>query len=193
MEPSEGDAILDKYGLSELRDKPLRLWTDCDYEGVLNACARENMAPRLPILFNDDNIARLLEKSCCQGCGRCCGCGGDPIGTNGPGVFVFEAELDCIKKQSPGNWKQLEARLIRHEEAPRAWFMPFPCIFRKGERCQVYEARPFACRAFPLSNYQINDKYYIAVNVQCEYGRDLYKAALAELAAGYNGRIPYES
>jgi Fe-S-cluster containining protein len=186
--------MLDKYGLEALKTKPVSLWTDSDYDNVVNACRKENMSPRLPILFNTSNIERLLAKSRCRGCGLCCGCGPAANCSHGPGVFLFDNELKQLVPCSSYSWKQLKKRIIKHENLPNAWYLPFPCIFRLKNQCQVYEARPFVCRTYPLSNYLLNGKYYIAVNVQCEYGSDIYRAVLRELSVTRttDKGIPYE-
>jgi Fe-S-cluster containining protein len=194
MEPKTGDSMLDKYGLGDLKTKHVSLWTDSDYKNILDACRKENVSPQLPLLFNNSNIKRLLEKSHCRRCGRCCGWGPNPL-PSGPGVFLFDTELKLLSQHSNYSWKQLKKKTISHESTPHASYLPFPCIFRLKDKCQVYEARPFPCRAYPLSNYLLNGKYYIAVNVQCEYGSDIYRAVLSELAvnSATESGIPYES
>jgi Fe-S-cluster containining protein len=195
MDNKTGESILEKHGLGGLENKPVSRWSEADFEAVLNACRIENMSPRLPLLFNPSNIDRLLLKSNCMGCGRCCGHAPDNTGVAGPGVFLFEDELKKLSRHSDNPWKQLKKKVTKHESVPGAWYLPFPCIFRRRDKCQAYEARPFACRTFPLSNYQLNGKYYIAVNVQCRYGGEIYKSVLKELSAEQAGgkQIRYET
>jgi Fe-S-cluster containining protein len=190
MENSNGDSIMGKHGLEAPDAKPLGLWSDADFENVLDACRKENMSPRLPLLFNPANIERLLRKSSCRGCGICCGWGPGSAQEAGPGVFLFEDELEKLGNHPGCSGSRLNEKVIRDERLPGAWYLPFPCIFRSGERCRVYEARPFACRTFPLANYQLNGKYYIAVNVQCRYGAEIYKSVVKELSAGKTGADP---
>jgi Fe-S-cluster containining protein len=87
-----------------------------------------------------------------------------------------------MAQQADLEWGQLTKTATRHESQANAWFLPFPCIFHAQQSCSIYEARPFACRTFPLLNYLLEGKYYIAVNVQCEYGSDIYRHALEEIA-----------
>ena len=194
MELNTGDSMLDKYGLGDLKTKHVSLWTDSDYKNIVEACRKENVSPQLPLLFNTINIKRLLEISYCRRCGYCCGWGPNPL-PPGPGVFLFDTELKLLSQHSNYSLKQLKKRTIRHESAPNARSLPFPCIFYLKDKCQVYEARPFACSTYPLSNYLVNGKYYIAVNVQCEYGGDIYRAVLSEFTANRaaDTGIPYES
>jgi len=178
---TSGDLILDKYGLKELETKPVGQWTEADRQNVMSACKKENMAPRLPVLFNQANIELLLKKSYCRGCGSCCGWGPNAVPADSHGLFLFENELKRIGQRSKIISKQIEEKAVKHESESNAWYLPFPCIFRSKHSCKVYEARPFACRTFPLLNYVLDGKYYIAVNVQCEYGSDIYLAALKEI------------
>ena len=177
-----GDAIFDKYGLGNLKDRRLSLWTEDDYENVISACIKENMAPQLPLLFNSENIERLMKHSHCRECGLCCGWGPHPISPHSQGVFLFESELKKIEQESKYKRDRLIRIATKHESHPGAWYLPFPCVFRKNERCEIYQARPFPCHTYPLSNYLLNGKYYIAVSVQCKYGSDIYKAVLRELS-----------
>jgi Fe-S-cluster containining protein len=181
METPQNDSILDKYWLADLETKPVGQWTEADRQNVLSACKKENMAPQLPILFNPGNIELLLKKSYCRGCGSCCGWGQNAVPADAHGLFLFESELKRISQRSRIISKQIESKATRHESDANAWYLPFPCIFRPKHRCKVYEVRPFACRTFPLLNYVLDGKYYIAVNVQCDYGSDIYLAALREI------------
>ncbi len=81
----------------------------------------------------------------CTGCGYCC--------TGSPG-FVWLSEEDIVN-------------LCEHLQLPREEFFKrytrkvfnrlsliedkknFDCVFLKGNRCEVYSARPKQCRTFP--------------------------------------------
>ena len=167
-----------------LKTKPIALWTDQDREGVIEACKIENMSPRLPILFTPENIESLLKKSYCRGCGACCGHGPKAVPPDSRSLFLFESELRRVGQHGGLKWAQLTKNATRHESKANGWYLPFPCIFHTEQSCRVYESRPFNCRTFPLLNYLLDGKYYIAVNVQCEYGSDIYRHALEEFTTG---------
>jgi Fe-S-cluster containining protein len=180
MELKKSRLDLDKCGLAELKTKDVRLWTDSDYENLVNAFKTQNMAPQLPIPFNPPNIKRLLSKSHCRQCGLCCE--PNPEFPSEPGVIVFDNELKLINKLHEFSWKQLKKKTVRHESDTNARYIPFPCSFHIKNKCLVHEAKPMACRIYPLTNYLFHGKGYTAVNVRCEYGSDIYKAAMSEYA-----------
>ncbi len=81
----------------------------------------------------------------CQGCGRCCA---------GPGghVFVEEDEAQALAGclgLAPGDFL---TRFTRRHEG-RIALIDAPggdCVFLRGNRCAVYRARPWQCRAWPF-------------------------------------------
>ncbi len=81
----------------------------------------------------------------CTGCGQCC--------TGSPGyVWVTLAEADEIAKTLNIATEEFIKKYTRRignrlslKEHPRN----FDCVFLKGKRCEIYQARPKQCRTFP--------------------------------------------
>ena len=81
----------------------------------------------------------------CTGCGGCC--------TGAPG-FVWLTQDDITQLAKALNLSE-EAFVRRYtrQVGPRLSLLEdetsFDCVFLKGKRCTVYEARPEQCRKFP--------------------------------------------
>jgi hypothetical protein len=111
---------LQKYGLSHLRDKNPRDWTDTEADRLLDAFAKEDIAPivNLPSL---QYIEDLLSSSRCRRCGRCCLV--NPLKPAHPGIEVFQEELKSISKYLRVSYKSLKrktrvGRELRNPLAP---------------------------------------------------------------------------
>ena len=172
---------LQKYGLSYLEEKNVKDWSDYDIDKLLNASENENIAPTVDIHFRQDNVEKLLSKSYCRRCGKCCL--PNPLDPDHPGVMVYEKDLRLIAKHSSYSYKYLKKKAVLNTDPSlaRCRHFPLPCMFYKKGECQIYDVRPFICRIYPLIESPRNGELYIAINVRCDYGKDLYKFVVSYL------------
>lgn len=176
---------LDKYGLSHLRGRDSRDWTDIEVDRLLDAFAKEDIAPELALPPSLEYIEALLARLHCRRCGGCCLV--NPLNPVHPGVEVYEAELESISRYLDIPYKSLRrktlaGRGLRNPLAPNevviTRMLPLPCMFydQKGKKCRVYDARPLVCRIYPVIFTDSDTSFTIKVN--CEYGKDLCKSLL---------------
>ncbi|MBA7623664.1 hypothetical protein ES703_31062 [subsurface metagenome] len=172
----------DKYGLSHLKNTPVYTWQDSDIDKLINAYANENIAPVLyGPAFTPKNVQGLLALSYCRCCGKCCL--PNPIKPEHPGVIVSEQDLRRIADNSRYTYKHLnkKAPISKDPSFVQGRYLPLPCMFydkKKGE-CQIYNARPLICSTFPVTN--IPGRTGIAINVGCDYGKDIYRSVLDQM------------
>src|SRR5689334_22067239 len=85
-----------------------------------------------------------LQFGCTQ-CGACC--------TGSPGyVWLTEEDIErlCQTLQLTREaFLQDYTRLVHQRLALREYPKSYDCVFLKGKRCEVYQARPKQCRTFP--------------------------------------------
>ncbi len=172
----------DKYGLSALKNTPVYHWQDSDIEKLIDAFATENIAPALyGPAFTPENVRGLLALSHCRRCGKCCL--PNPAKPEHPGVLVGEPDLERIADKTAHTFRYLKKRapLSRDPKFVQGRYLPLPCTFydEEKEECRIYNARPFICTTFPVTN--IPGRTGIAVNVGCDYGKDIYKSLLSRI------------
>ena len=172
-----------KYGLEYLEAKELREYTDDDIIKLTNAFSTELISPSVPwILFERENINKLLKVAKCRKCGRCCL--PDKTSPDNPGVIVGENDLIGISQHTKHSLKSLR-KIVKVNDDPRynigAIYLPLPCMFfNKNERsCKIYAHRPFICRIYPISDD--SDGENITIDVHCEYGKEMFQKALKYL------------
>jgi len=89
----------------------------------------------------------------CTQCGRCC--------TGGPGyVWVTPEEMEEIAEGLELDLNTFCQRYIRKIGSRYALkeHSNWDCVFLKGKRCTVYQARPKQCKTFPWWNDTLGSK-----------------------------------
>ncbi len=171
-----------RHGLASLKDKPVHTWQDSDIDRLADAYAEENIAPALyGPAFTSDNVRGLLALSHCRRCGKCCL--PNPATPEHPGVMVSESDRRRIAENTQYSYKYLKKKAPINNDSPfvPGRYLPLPCVFydnKKGE-CRVYDVRPLICTTFPLTD--IPGRTGIAINVGCDYGKDIYKSVLGQM------------
>jgi Fe-S-cluster containining protein len=170
---------LKKYGLKHLEATQIKDYSNEDIEKLVNAYSKELIAPRIPwILFNSDSVKWLLSLSKCRQCGKCCRENKEV--PDNPGIIVSESDLERISKNSKHSLKYLR-KVAQVNMNPvyktRAKYLPLPCMFYilQSRRCKIYFYRPGICSLYPVSNSPKGD---VTVDVQCEFGKEIFKKAL---------------
>lgn len=174
---------LEKHGLSYLLGKNILTVLSSDIDRFLNALASEDLSAIIPISAKPQNIVNLLSQSKCRNCGRCCL--PDPCHR---GVEVFEDELKAIQRHYHISHKYLKkitstGQLLQHPERAevkgKTRWLPLPCPFFNKEikKCKIYELRPIACKIFPIT-MRGSDESHLEIEINCDYGKDLFKSAI---------------
>lgn len=183
MQKGKPDLVLEldfaKHGLAFLKDQPLNTWQLADIDKLVEAFAGENIAPVIyGLAFNASNVKGLLGLSHCRRCGRCCQ--PNPSKPEHPGVIVSDHDLKQIARNPGYSYKQLKKKtqMSKDPNFIQGRYLPLPCIFydKKKDACQIYELRPLICTTFPITD--IPGRVGVAVNVGCDYGKDIYKSIL---------------
>ena len=115
------------------------------------------------------------------------------------GIRMTHAEADAILFSYPGDPERLQWHM--HEEG---WMelQAHPCPLLDGNRCSVYEARPYQCRRFqchrapgeafdpsgPLGCKNLSDRLLQSRETRRAYALNQRKAARWALAHGWTGR-----
>jgi len=179
---------LKKYGLSNLSQKPTSDWTSSEIEKLMDAFAKEDIAPVVSFPYIAlSKVDELLRKSYCRRCGRCCL--PNPVDPLHPGVEVSEHELKLMKKKFHISHSCLKERThvgrqvthpVRPSEVVTTIYMTLPCMFYDStkQQCQVYEVRPGVCKTFPIRSGE--NAMSLAIDVRCDYGRDIYRSLIIE-------------
>ena len=108
---------LSKYRLEYLESMELCDYTDDDIRKLIGAFAAEQIAPSVPfILFERENINKLLSLSKCKRCGKCCL--PDKTAPENPGVIVGESDMMEICKNAKHSLKSLK-KIVRLSENPK--------------------------------------------------------------------------
>ena len=183
---------LEKYGLSNLSQKPRRDWTSLEIEKLMDAFAKENIMPVVEfesVVSVSSKVDELLRKSHCRRCGRCCL--PNPVYPSHPGVEVFEDELKLMKKNFHVSNRCLRKRThvgrqwanpVRPSEVATTIFMTLPCMFYDStkKQCRVYRVRPRVCKIYPIRSSGKNALSF-GIDVRCDYGKDIYRSLINEL------------
>ncbi len=148
----------------------------------MEAFVAENIAPVLMgPFFTPDKIVNLLGTSRCRRCGKCCL--PNRLDPQNPGVMVFKKDLELIAERFDYSYEYLLEKAIPNADpqVPPCWYLPLPCMFYDEESCHctIYEARPFACKVFPmppLINLGSGKPDGILISVGCEYGKDIFRS-----------------
>jgi Fe-S-cluster containining protein len=174
---------LSKYGLDHLETMELRDYTDDDIKKLTGAFAAESIAPSVPsILFEKENVKKLLNVSKCRRCGRCCL--PDKTAPDNPGVIVGESDLIRIGKNTKHSLKSLK-KIVKVNQHPSyhigATYLPLPCMFfnKSTRSCKIYTYRPLICRIYPVSDDSGEDN--VTIDVHCDYGKEIFQKALKYL------------
>jgi Fe-S-cluster containining protein len=167
---------LDKHGISYLKLKPIHSWNDDDFDKLFNAIASEHAAPVVDLPFIEDNIEVLLSVSSCRQCGSCCKAG--TMDNVDASVIASKEEVEVIAEEANTTFEKFIDRLTQHATTKDAWCFPLPCMFYEGGQCRIYNVRPEVCRTYPLTGVAHEDISYTAINLGCDYGRDIYKRFL---------------
>lgn len=101
----------------------------------------------------------------CTECGKCC--------TGAPGyVWLTEEDIQTLSthlKLSREAFLETYARLENNKYSLTECPTTYDCVFLKGKRCSVYEARPKQCKKFPWwpSNLRSKEAWQAAA-ADCE-------------------------
>jgi len=166
----------EKYNIGHLKIKPTSTWSDDDFDKLFDALVSEQAAPIIDFPFIPENIDELLAVSHCRQCGKCCKAG--TMDAEDASVVASEKEIEAIAKETGTSLDKLKAKLEKHPTQKDGWSIPLPCMFYGNEKCRIYDARPKVCRTYPLAGVTYDDITYIAINLGCDYGRDIYKRLL---------------
>ena len=184
------DLDLAKHGLGHLTRRHPAEMSGVEIDQVLDAFAAEDMAP--PVFdarVDRSRIDDLLGRSYCRGCGKCCL--PNPKNPSYPGIEVVEDELRAIIRHFHVSRRAIEKGTtkggqIRNPNPPyevldTRWLTQ-PCMFhdRKRRQCRIYPLRPLVCKIYPLIFHYST----ISLKVNCEYGKDLYRAVVARTREG---------
>ncbi|MEE8413370.1 MAG: YkgJ family cysteine cluster protein [Dehalococcoidales bacterium] len=180
-EPEEiGRLNLEKYGLAHLKDNNILALNTADLNKLLDALAADDISINLPIPCTPYNVDGVLSYSECRKCGKCCL--PNPQNPGSPGVEILEEELktiathlnlpyETLKQQTVEGKNILSLDQIDNVAVTRR--LPLPCPFYQQEsnECRVYEVRPIVCTVYPVIFGE--NSTYIAIKVNCDYGRDI--------------------
>ena len=166
----------EKHSIGYLRMKPTNTWSDDDFDKLFDAFTSEQAAPIIDFPFITENIDELLAISYCRQCGQCCKAG--TIDAKNASVVASEKELEAITKKTNTSLDELTSKLKKHPQQKDGWSIPLPCMFYENEKCKIYDVRPKVCHTYPLAGVTHDDITYIAINLGCDYGKDIYKRLL---------------
>ena len=90
---------------------------------------------------------KILEETFeCQNCGTCCRWSGSVL-LSEKDISSLATHLALPEEVFIEQYTQLASNRIQLALVDQA---DGSCIFLKGDRCEVYEARPWQCRSFPF-------------------------------------------
>jgi len=167
---------LDKHGIGYLKVKQIRAWNDDDFAKLFEAIASEGAAPVVDLPFIAENIEALLSASSCRQCGNCCKVG--IMEDENASIMADKEELESIAAETNADFEEMATKLSKHPTQKDAWCLPLPCIYYQDGQCRIYDVRPKVCRTYPLTGVAYDDISYIAINLGCDYGKDIYKLLL---------------
>ncbi len=107
-----------------------------DVREMVRRCHKLDKALSLPIpLICGEQIPLLVSMVDCRGCAAPCCRRGEPISLLAWEADVFKARGALVQPSLVAEWESLA---------------PLPCRFLKGNRCSIYDVRPFACVCYPF-------------------------------------------
>ena len=181
---------LERYGLSHLYGRNILGISESELDRFLDALAEDDISLQIPGAFSPDNIREILSRAKCRKCGACCL--PNPVNPHSPGVELFEDELKMIASNTGMNYEKLleltqegknQDAVYPLNEIIGTRFFPLPCPFymEEDKECRIYSTRPLVCAIYPIV-FGENDEF-IEIKVNCEYGKEAAKGALAGLKA----------
>ncbi|MBI2850332.1 MAG: YkgJ family cysteine cluster protein [Chloroflexi bacterium] len=183
---------LARYGLAYLEGSSILALSEPDLDKLLKALGQDDISLNIPIPCTPYNVQKILSYSECRNCGRCCI--PNPLNPTNPGVEVFESELKAIAAHlgvTYDSWKEktVSGKVVFHpfdseldpSKLSFTRFLPLPCPFHdtEGKRCRIYPVRPIVCSIHPVVFTE--DKSQIAIKANCDYGKDMIKAAFKDV------------
>jgi Fe-S-cluster containining protein len=183
---------LEQYGLSYLYGRNLLALESGDLNTLLTALGNDEISLNLPVPCTAANVAAMLARSTCRRCGRCCL--PNPQNPASPGVEVFEEEINAIAGHLQVPPDSLRRQTVAGKAVPYAFqttrlgfthWLPLPCPFYGPDHggCQVYPVRAVVCQVYPV--VFTGDDSYVSIRVTCDYGKDVFVGALAQLRADH--------
>ena len=103
---------------------------------------------------------------------------------------AFEDELKKIAAYLHLTYDEMRERTTSSKVVPHPFddqtklsftrWLPLPCpYYDKEGRCQIYPVRPIVCLIHPVVFTEDNTQ--ISIKANCEYGKDLIKAAFRDV------------
>ena len=190
-QPEEIDRLgLDKYGLSHLEGANVLALDDADTDRLLAALGQDDISLKVPVPCTPQNVDRILAYSECRRCGKCCI--PNPLNPANLGVEVFEDELKRIAEHLHQPYDKLEKETLEGKTVPYPYeidklyvtrWLPLPCPFHieDASACRIHAVRPVVCQIHPI--VFTGDNSYMAIKVNCDYGKDLVKRVFKDLRA----------
>ena len=173
---------MEKYGLEHLKTARFADYTDDDIDRLTDALTAEMIAPRIPRMrFGWGVKSWLFGLGRCDKCGKCCTYNSEL--PDDPGVMVRDEDLVKISKRTRHSLKSL-LNMTKVNTDPTYKIggrcLPRPCVFfdNNTRRCKIYGVRPLVCQLYPLSHDQ---EGAVFVDVQCDYGREIFRKAIKHL------------
>ena len=189
-DPQDIDRLdLARYGLAYLEGSNILALSEPDMDKLLTALGNEDISLYIPIPCTPYNVQKILDYSRCRNCGRCCI--PNPLNPTNPGVEVFEEELKKIASHTGLPFETLQQRTLRSKVVPHPFadptklsftrWLPLPCPYHDAlaGACRIYPVRPIVCSIHPVVFTEDNTQ--ISIKANCEYGKDLIKAAFKDV------------
>ena len=180
---------LARYGLAYLEGSNILALSEADMDKLLTALGNEDISLNIPIPCTPYNVQKILAYSTCRNCGRCCI--PNPLNPTNPGVEIFEEELKAIAGHTGLPFETLQQRTVRSKVVPHPFgeqtklsftrWLPLPCPYHDAAAgaCRIYAVRPIVCSIHPVCFTEDNTQ--ISIKANCEYGKDLIKAAYKDV------------
>lgn len=180
---------LARYGLAHLEGSNILALAEEDMNKLLKTLGDEDISLNIPIPCTPYNVQKILAYGECRRCGRCCI--PNPLNLANPGVEVFEEELETIGKHLGLTLDEMRAKTAWSKAVPHPFkdvtqlsftrWLPLPCPYYDAAAggCRIYQVRPIVCSIHPIVFTEDNTR--ISIKANCEYGKDLIKAAFRDL------------
>jgi len=188
IDPLEIEKLdLERYGLGHLNGVNLLDISEEDMDKLLKALGDEDISLNIPIPCTPFNVNEVLTYGNCRRCGRCCI--PNPLNPGNPGVEAFESELRAIAQHTRITFEELQGKTLRGKVVAHPFeptklsftrWLPLPCPYHnENTGCRIYPVRPIVCVIHPVVFTEDNTR--ITIKANCEYGKELIKAALQEV------------